>query len=95
MLDQAYRNQRLSSTHGVEVFNGRGSDEENAFVQELCARYNLTGTGGSDAHQPGDVGTCATRFLKPIHTLEALVQALRAGLFHPVSHQKRPASSTA
>ena len=95
MLDQACRDQHLSSAHGVEVLNGRGSEVENAFAQELCARYNLTGTGGSDAHQPGDVGTCATRFLKPVHTLEALVQALRGGLCHPVSPQKRPASSTA
>lgn len=52
MLTQAYQDQRLSSAHGVEALNGRGSEEENAFAQEICVRYNLTGSGSSDAHRP-------------------------------------------
>ena len=84
MLTQAYQDQSLSPAHGVEALNGRGSEEENAFAQEICARYSLAGAGGSDAHRPGDVGSCATRFPEPVHTLEALVKALRGGLFQPV-----------
>ena len=95
MLTQAYQDQRLYYAHGVEVLNGRGSEEENTFAQEICVRYNLTGAGGSDAHRPGDVGSCATRFLKPVHTLEALVKALRGGLFQPASPQKSSAAPTA
>ena len=95
MLTQAYQDQRLSSAHGVEALNGRGSEKENAFAQEICARYNLTGTGGSDAHGPGDVGSCATRFLKPVHTLESLVEALRDGLFQPASLRRSSAAPTA
>ena len=95
MLTKAYRDQRLSSVHGVEVLNGRGSEEENAFAQDICVRYNLTGAGGSDAHRPGDVGSCATRFLKPVHTLEALVKALRGGLFQPTSPPESRAAPTA
>ena len=88
MLTQAYLDQHLSSAHGVEALNGRGSEEENAFAQEICVRYNLTGSGGSDARRPGDVGSCATQFLKPVHTLEALVKALRGGLVQPASPRK-------
>ena len=83
MLTKAYETQNLASAHGIEVLNGRGAAEENEFSQEICDRYNLAGTGGSDAHSPGDVGKCATRLMHPAHSLEALVKLLRAGLFRP------------
>ena len=68
----------------LEVFNGRGSKEENAFSHELANRFNLPGTGASDAHMLEDLGTFATEFQRRVSSLEDLIAELRAGRFSPI-----------
>jgi predicted metal-dependent phosphoesterase TrpH len=83
MLTRAFDNTIFSVVDGVEVNNGRGSNQENAFAQELTRRLNLKGVAASDAHQIHDIGKNATRFERRITGLEDLITELKAGRFRP------------
>ena len=74
----------------IEVLNGRATEIQNEFSQELSRRLNLKGIGGSDAHQLSDIPTCATNFERKINTTEELITELKAGRFSPVDLRKRP-----
>ena len=89
MLDRAARNDVFRSVDAVEVLNSRGSDHENEFSRGIAQRFGLKGTGASDAHKLADVGTYATEFERPIHSLEQFIHELRAGRFSPVALEKR------
>lgn len=89
MLDRACRNQVFSLVDGVEVFNGRGSKEENAFARDIADRYGMHGTGASDAHKLEDVGTFATEFERPISNLQEFIEEILAGRFRPVVLKER------
>lgn len=89
MLERACQSQVFALADGVEVLNGRGSAAENAFAGQIARRFNLRGTGGSDAHRVQDIGTFATEFPTRIRTLQELIQELRAGNFQPVALEKR------
>lgn len=84
MLDGACRNSVFPLSDAVEVLNGRGSEQENAFSHEIAKRFGLRGTGASDAHKLGDLGTFATEFQRPIRGLEEFIAELKAGRFSPV-----------
>ena len=85
MLDRACSNTVFDIADAVEVLNGRGTAQENAFSQDIAARFEMNGTGASDAHRLEDLGTFATEFQRPVHTLEDLVRELAAGRFSPVT----------
>ena len=89
MLDRAARNEVFGIVDAVEVLNSRGSDLENAFSGGIARRFGLKGTGASDAHKLADVGTYATEFERPVHSLEQLIHELKAGRFSPVALEKR------
>lgn len=89
MLDRAARNEVFGRVDAVEVFNSRGSDPENEFSHGIARRFGLKGTGASDAHKLADIGTYATEFERPIHSLEQFIHELRAGRFSPVALEKR------
>ena len=84
MLDQACENEVFQITDAVEVLNGRGSAEENAFSHEIAKRFGLNGTGASDAHSVDEIGSFATEFERPIRDLEDFIQELKAGRFRPL-----------
>ena len=44
----------------------------------------MQGTGASDAHRLGDLGTFATEFERPVRTLDDFISELRAGRFRSV-----------
>ena len=92
MLDRACRNTVFPLADAVEVFNGRGSEQENAFSHEIAQRFGKPGTGASDAHKLEDLGTYATEFHRPIRCLEDLICELLAGRFTPVVLEKRTKS---
>ncbi len=68
----------------IEVLNGRATERQNKFSQELCRRLNLKGIGGSDAHHISDIPTCATFFEREISNVEELITELKAGRFRAV-----------
>lgn len=89
MLDRACSSDVFSLADGVEVFNGRGSKEENAFSAEVAKRFDLGGTGASDAHKIEDIGTFATEFEGKIRNLDDFIAELKAGRFRPrVLHRR-------
>ncbi len=65
--------------HGVEVFNGRGSQAENEFSAHVAHALNIPGTGGSDAHHLVEIGQCVTQFKEDVMDLESLTASLRNG----------------
>jgi predicted metal-dependent phosphoesterase TrpH len=77
----------------LETLNGRSSQRENAFSQELCHRLGLPAVAGSDAHEAGDVGLCATEFERPVTDLSDLIVELRAGRFRPVAPARNSPAS--
>ena len=72
----------------IEVLNGRATERQNRFSQELCRRLNMKSTGGSDAHSLKDIPSFATRFEKEINNVEELITELKAGRFKPVEIRK-------
>ncbi len=84
MIERAARNHVFSMIDGVEVMNGRGMPEENAFSQDMAKWFGLPGTGASDAHKLDDLGSFATEFERSITCLDDLITELRAGRFRAV-----------
>ena len=84
MLDRACHNTVFPLADAVEVLNGRGSEQENAFSHEIAKRFEMRGTGASDAHRLEDLGTFGTEFQRPVRCLEDLIRELRAGRFRPM-----------
>ena len=68
----------------IETHNGRATEKQSRFSQELSRRLNLKGTGGSDAHQLTDIPSCATFFERNISSVQELITELKAGRFRPV-----------
>lgn len=88
-VDKLLKNPVFESIDTIEALNGRGKPRQNEFAQALTKRLGWRGVGGSDAHEPKDVGTCATEFERPVRNLEELVRELRAGRYRPVDMKKR------
>ena len=84
MLDTASQNTVFGMSDAIEVLNGRGSEQQNAFSHELAKRLSMYGTGASDAHRLEDLGTFATEFERPVRGLGDLISELKAGRFSPV-----------
>ena len=85
MLTRACRNKVFGFIDAVEIFNGRGSDEENHFAGDIAERFGLSATGASDAHSLEQIGTYATRFRKSVRDLDDFITELKAGRFSPYS----------
>jgi len=82
-LERAAANPAYRYVCALETLNGRSSQRENDFSQELCRRLGLPAVAGSDAHQRDDLGRCATEFQRPVADLSDLVRELHAGRFRP------------
>ena len=81
---QASANVALGLTEGIEVLNGRGSQRQNEFSAALCELMELPSFGGSDTHDPHDMGVCATDFERPISGLGDFIAEVKAGRFRAV-----------
>jgi predicted metal-dependent phosphoesterase TrpH len=84
-LERAAASPAFQHVCALEAINGHGSQHENLFAWQLCARLSLPGIGGSDAHHVREVGICATRFQQPVYDVGDLVRELKAGRFHAVN----------
>ena len=83
-LEQTLRNESYRHAHAIETYNGRGTERQNEFSRQVCERLGLAATAGSDSHESGDVGRCATEFSARIDGLGDLIEELRAGRCRPV-----------
>ena len=81
MLEQAVGDGFFRYCDAIEGVNGRGSEAENQFSQDVQDRLKMKGIGGSDAHRVEQLGTAATRFPEKVTCLSDLIEALRGGRF--------------
>lgn len=80
-IDHACKRKAFSFVDGVEVRNGKVTEQENEMALHVSERLNLPGTAGSDAHRIQELGTWITDFERDIQSELDLVQELRAGRF--------------
>ncbi len=83
-VEQYCQNSIFHLLDTIEVLNGKASEKENKFSQELCRRLNLKGIGGSDAHSTSDMPSCATLFERRVSNVEELITELKAGKFRAI-----------
>lgn len=75
----------LDSIFAIETHNGGLPRRSNDEAEGLRQRYDLFGTGGSDAHHVSHIGRCLTVFdADDIADEDELMEALRSGLYRPV-----------
>ncbi len=72
---------------GLEGYNGANSYSFNAKAVDAAKALKLPYTGGSDAHAPGEVGSCYTEFREAV-TDENFINLLRAGNYRGVDTRK-------
>ncbi len=79
--------QEVAGLAGLEGCNGANMHSYNMKAIEAAAALKLPYTGGSDAHAPGEVGSCYTEFSEQV-TYENFIQLLKAGNFRGVDTRK-------
>jgi predicted metal-dependent phosphoesterase TrpH len=78
----------VGQVDAVEVYNGSWLDARYVNIAEqLASTLGVTRTGGSDAHQPGDLMTCYTELPNPIAGTADVVDALQSR--RAVPHRRR------
>ena len=77
----------LKGVDAVEILNGSTMPDATMMAVQYAKKYGFATTGGSDCHYPHKVGTCATYFEEPIHTMVELVAAIKNHKCKPVFHQ--------
>ena len=87
MLERAGSDELFQYCDAIEGLNGRGSAMENSFSQDLGELLGAAMTGGSDAHRVGQLGTVATRFYRPINSVQDLIRELKEGRFQSVDRR--------
>lgn len=71
----------------VEGYNGCNMERFNVKAVEAAREMHLPFTGGSDAHDPADVGACYTEF-DDLVTEENFIELLKAGRYRGVDTRK-------
>lgn len=77
---------RVGSALGaIEAVNGQNTRPQNESALAAAEKLGLTAVGGSDAHFASADWflTCATELERPVNTVEALCEELRAGRARP------------
>ena len=77
----------LKGVDAIEILNGSTMPDATMMAVQYAKKYGFATTGGSDCHYPHKVGTCATYFEEPIHTMDELVAAIKNHKCKPVFHQ--------
>lgn len=84
-LGEAIR--RVKGICAVEGYNGCNMEVFNVKAIEVAQELRLPFTGGSDAHDPADVGACYTEF-DDLVTAENFIERLKAGRYRGVDTRK-------
>jgi hypothetical protein len=90
-LDQALSRGLFTLVDGIEVVNGWSCQEEIDFTYRVTESLGLWASGGSDAHSPEQIGSCATVFQNAIACEDDLVTQLKQGSITP--QDRRPSDS--
>jgi predicted metal-dependent phosphoesterase TrpH len=71
---------RLSTearVQGLEGRNGKNSELANTRAELLAVRRSIASTGGSDAHEPKQVGRAFTEFAEEVTSVDDVLQQIR------------------
>jgi len=90
-LEQALSRDLFTLVDGIEVVNGWSCQEEIDFSFRVTKSLGLWASGGSDAHSPDQIGSCATVFQNAITCEDDLVKQLKQGSIAP--QDRRPSKS--
>ncbi len=77
----------LSGLLVIEGLNGCSMPALNQKAVKAAAVLNIPFTGGSDAHTPGEVGSCYTAFPEPV-TQDNIVSLLKGGFFKAFDNRR-------
>jgi hypothetical protein len=77
----------LKGITAVEGYNGNNMHSFNVRAIEAARILNLPFTGGSDAHAPGEVGSCYTEFNDKV-TYDNFIELLKLGNYQGVDARK-------
>lgn len=77
----------LKGITAVEGYNGNNMHSFNVRAIEAAKILNLPFTGGSDAHVPGEVGSCYTEFNDKV-TSDNFIELLKLGNYQGVDTRK-------
>jgi predicted metal-dependent phosphoesterase TrpH len=66
-----------SRVQGLEGRNGKNSELANTRAELLAAKRSIASTGGSDAHEPMQVGRAFTEFPGEVNSLDDLLEQIR------------------
>src|SRR5690606_35389475 len=83
-IDRAKLNPAYRCISAMEIGNGRGKPEENAFSARLAKMMGFRLTAATDSHAKEDIGKCATYFERDIRNEADLVAELKAGRIWPI-----------
>ena len=87
-VEEACKYQLLQLVDAMEVTNGLATEAEVVLCREVSQRLGLSGTGGSDAHIPWQIGCCVTVFENSIRSEAELVAELKRGSFTAEDHRR-------
>jgi predicted metal-dependent phosphoesterase TrpH len=78
-LGSLYEHNILQMIEGIEVYNGQSGFQEKRLAKSIAERFNLSATGGSDAHAILGVGACYTVFEEEVQNEQDLISHIRNG----------------
>lgn len=78
---------RVKGICAVEGYNGCNMERYNVKAVEVARELCIPFTGGSDAHDQADVGSCYTEF-NDLVTYESFIELLKAGRYRGVDTRK-------
>ena len=78
----------------IEGYNGCNMHAYNTRAVEMARVLNVPYTGGSDAHQPAEVGLCLTEF-EDVVTPHNLISVLKRGHYRGIDNRSRFSQSSA
>lgn len=78
----------FSGVNILEVKNAKNLEAENLKAFNYACNNNFKMTGGSDAHSIEDLGKALTLFKDTITCEEELIEALKNGIYTPISHNE-------
>lgn len=87
-VDAARQRPLFKMVDGIEIRNGKVTDEENRFAEEVAEALGLPALAGSDAHQVSEVGRYATRFNGPVENETALIAAIKEGRYEVLAFRE-------
>jgi predicted metal-dependent phosphoesterase TrpH len=77
----------LNGIAGLEGYNGANMHSFNARAVKAAKALQMPYTGGSDAHEPREVGSCYTEFRDAV-TYDNFIDMLKAGNYQGVDTRK-------